>query len=110
MGAGAMLARGGSAIGAAPASDGGSLCPSSTALGAGCGSASHGADAVGAGALTNSRSSSESARGAAVGERRVSVAVGGSLVCARSAIGAAPASDGDGCGVSSAVLDAGDED
>ena len=41
-----------SAIGAAPASDGGSLCPSSTALGAGCGSASHGADAIGAGALT----------------------------------------------------------
>ena len=32
------------------------------------------------------------------------VAVGGSLVCARSAIGAAPASDGDGFGASSEVL------
>ena len=43
-----------------------------------------------------SHTSSESARGAAVGESQVTVVVGGSLDCARSAIGAAPASDGGG--------------
>ena len=77
---GGSLVRAGSASGAAPASGGGGVGPSSTVLDAGCGGSSHGDGAIGAGALTNSRGSSEGARGAAVGESRVAVAVGESLV------------------------------
>ena len=104
---GGVFVRAGSASGAATADGGGGVGPSSNGLDTGCGGSSHGDGAIGVGAHTNSRGSSEVARGAAVGASRVAVAVGGSAVCAGSAIGAAPADGGGGVGPSSNVLDTG---
>ena len=101
------LDRAGSAIDAAPADGGGGVGPSSNVLDTGCGGSSHGDDAICVGALSDSRCLSEGARGVAVGKGRVAVAVGGVLVRAGSASGAAPADGGGGVGPSSNVLDTG---